>query len=287
MDREMRGMTGGLKLVKVTKDDGSHLEAILAEGNGRYSEFVIDVTATNPPTIRGMGLRPADPPAGGGTGDVFTPEYEARRLETRTLADDVTLFGGRPLRFDPGSRFEYSNYGFILLGRLIEIVSGENYYAYLQKQVFAPAGMTRTDSRPEVEAVPGRATGYVRGEGGPTTNKAGMPWRGTSAGGGYSTVGDLLRFANALRSGALVDAALLKEAVTDKAGRRYGLGFYARPDGSFGHGGGAPGINGELSVFPSGLFPTSGYVVAVLANQDPPAATVVKDFIGARLPQQP
>jgi hypothetical protein len=76
-----------------------------------------------------------------GTGDIFTPEYEAHRTEIRTLDDYVKLFGHRALAFEPGLKFEYSNYGFILLGRLIEIVSGEEYQSYaLPAPVAIPAG---------------------------------------------------------------------------------------------------------------------------------------------------
>ena len=64
--------------------------------------------------------------------------------------------------FEPGSRYEYSNYGFILLGALIEAVTGESYYDYVRENVFAPAGMTATDSLPESEDVPGRAVGYTK-----------------------------------------------------------------------------------------------------------------------------
>jgi CubicO group peptidase (beta-lactamase class C family) len=121
---------------------------------------------------------------------------------------------------------EYSNYGFILLGRLIEIVSRESYEDYIQKHIFALAGMTHTDSRPESDHVPGRAIGYTKGPGGLQPNTAGLPWSGTSAGGGYSTVGDLLLFANALESGKLIDPALLRQATTDQTHGRYGFGFY-------------------------------------------------------------
>jgi D-alanyl-D-alanine carboxypeptidase len=141
----------------------------------------------------------------GGTGDIFTPEYEAHRLETRSLADYITLFGKRPVRFGPGTRMEYSNYGFILLGRLIELISGDTYESYVQKHVYAPAGMEHTDSRPEADRVQGRATGYTREPGGFAPNTSTLPWSCTSAGGGYSTVGDLLLFANALQSGKLLD----------------------------------------------------------------------------------
>jgi CubicO group peptidase (beta-lactamase class C family) len=216
----------------------------------------------------------------GGTGDIFTPEYDAHRLETRTLDDYVKLFGQRDLRFQPGSKFEYSNYGFILLGRLIEIVSGEDYDSYVQKHIYAPAGMTHTSSRPQADQAPGRAIGYMRTPGGLPPNTATLPWSGTSAGGGYSTVGDLLQFANALQNGKLLDPELLKEATSDQSHTGYGFGFGVSNDGAYGHGGGAPGVNGELRIF------QTGYVVVVLENLDPPSATLMENFIEARMPVQ-
>jgi CubicO group peptidase (beta-lactamase class C family) len=64
----------------------------------------------------------------GGTGDFFSPEFNKHRLDLRTHEDYTKLFGGRLVRFEPGSRFEYSNYGFIILGAVIEKVSGQSYY---------------------------------------------------------------------------------------------------------------------------------------------------------------
>ena len=172
----------------------------------------------------------------GGTGDIFTPEYEAHRLETRTLADYVKLFGERPVAFEPGTRMEYSNYGFILLGRIIEIVNGEPYQNYVRRRIFEPAGMFHTDPRPESDHVEGRAVGYTHKAGGLVANTDTMPLAGTSAGGGYSTVGDLYLFAQALQSGRLLSPALLNEATRGSTLRTdYGLGFYVLPDGGYGH----------------------------------------------------
>ncbi len=142
----------------------------------------------------------------GGTGDIFGPEFELNRSSLEELDDYVTLYGARVLRHEPGARHEYSNYGFILLGVLIEAVSGESYYDYVRDNVFRPAGMTSTDSLPESEDVPKRAVGYMKPFSGGdywTENHITLPVRGTSAGGGYSTVGDLMRFAEALESGEL------------------------------------------------------------------------------------
>jgi D-alanyl-D-alanine carboxypeptidase len=217
----------------------------------------------------------------GGTGDIFTPEFESHRLETRTLADYVKLFGDRAVAFEPGTRMEYSNYGFILLGRLIEIVSGEPYQTYVREHIYEPAGMLHTESRPESDNVTGRAVGYSQGPRGLVANTDKMPWSGTSAGGGYSTVGDLYLFAQALQSGKLLSPEFLSEATRGSALRSdYGLGFYVLPDGGYGHGGGAPGINGELHILPH-----SGYTLVALANRDPRMATNMVDVITGALPR--
>jgi CubicO group peptidase (beta-lactamase class C family) len=217
----------------------------------------------------------------GGTGDIFMPEYEAHREETRTLADYVKLYGNRPPAFEPGTRWEYSNYGFILLGRIIELVTRESYDAYVREHVYLSAGMLRTDARPETDRVEGRAVGYTRGSSGLVPNTNQMPWSGTSAGGGYSTVHDLFLFAEALQAGKLLSPELLREATRGSALRSdYGFGFYALSDGAYGHGGGAPGINGELHILPQ-----SGYVLVALANRDPRLATNMVDFITSILPR--
>ncbi|HEV3276267.1 MAG TPA: serine hydrolase domain-containing protein [Terriglobia bacterium] len=223
----------------------------------------------------------------GGTGDFFGPEFDAHRLELRTLQDYVNLYGKRGVEFEPGSKWEYSNYGFLLLGVVIEKVSGESYYDYVRDHVYKPAGMTSTASLPEDQAVPDRSVGYMRGDDGkwqPNTDT--LPYRGTSAGGGYSTVGDLFRFANAIANHTLLDAHYTELLTTGKVatprGDKYAYGFSDSTVGgvrAFGHGGGAPGMNGDLEIYPQ-----SGYVVAVLANMDPPAAQQIAGFIGNRLP---
>ena len=69
----------------------------------------------------------------GGTGDIFGPEFKTHRQELRALGDYVRLYGDRGLQFEPGSRWQYSNYGFILLGAVIEKVTGQTYYDYVQR----------------------------------------------------------------------------------------------------------------------------------------------------------
>jgi D-alanyl-D-alanine carboxypeptidase len=223
----------------------------------------------------------------GGTGDFFGPEFDKHRLELRTLQDYVNLYGKRDLEFEPGSKWAYSNYGFLLLGIIIEKVSGQSYYDYVREHVYVPAGMTATGSEPEDQTIADRSVGYTKMGGEewkPNTDT--LPYRGTSAGGGYSTVEDLSRFASALEQNKLLNAHYTELLTTGKPGtpdNSYAYGFDDHKiNGTrcFGHGGGAPGMNGSLEI-----CPRNGYVVAVLANMDPPAAGRMADFITNRLPE--
>jgi len=223
-----------------------------------------------------------------GAGDLFGPDFDAHRLELRTLQDYVNLYGRRSLEFEPGSRWEYSNYGYLLLGVVIEKVTGDSYYDYVREYVYEPAGMTSTGSEPEDQAVPNRAVGYTKipGSAGWQPNTNTLAYRGTSAGGGYSTVGDLWRFADALESHKLLNPEYTELLTTGKVstpgGGKYAFGFVDQTAGGirfFGQGGGAPGTSGDLRIYPQ-----SGYVIAVLANVDPPAAQKISDFIANRLP---
>jgi len=226
----------------------------------------------------------------GGTGDIFGPEFDAHRKDLRTLNDYVALYGKRGPQFAPGSQWRYSNYGMLLLGVVIERVTGRSYYDYVQEHVYKPAEMTWSGSQPEEEVVSGRAIGYMRaqGTGGWIPNTDTLPYRGTSAGGGYSTVGDLFRFANALLSHKLLSANSTNLLITGKVSGggagKYAYGFEDLRDkdgnGWVGHGGGAPGMNGDLKIYPK-----SGYIVAVLANMDPPVAQQISELLDNRLPR--
>lgn len=225
----------------------------------------------------------------GGTGDIFGPEFQEHRKDLRSLQDYVNLYGKRGLEFEPGSRWEYSNYGFLLLGVVVERMSGKSYYDYVRENVYGPAGMNSTASLAEDENVPGRSIGYTSFGGGAIhSNTDTLPYRGTSAGGGYSTVEDLQRFAGALMNHKLLNAEYTDLLTTGKVatprGGKYAFGFFddgAESDARhFGRGGGAPGMNGDLQIYPQ-----SGYVIAVLANLDPPAASRVSEFIANRLPK--
>ena len=217
----------------------------------------------------------------GGTGDIFGPEFDAQRLSLKTHDDYVRLYGSRGPVHAPGAEHQYSNYGFLLLGAIIEKASGQSYYDYVEQHVFAPAGMRDSGSLPEADAVPGRAIAYTRTDGAWRDAADTLPWRGTAAGGGYSTAGDLRKFARALLDGTLLSPAMLAEATRNQS-PWYGYGFMVREqDGvrMFGHGGGALGMNGDLRIYPD-----SGTVVVGLANVDPPAVERLVDFYLLRMP---
>lgn len=216
----------------------------------------------------------------GGTGDVFVPEYFANKNDIRTLDDYIALLGARGPAFEPGERFEYSNYGYILLGAVIEQVTGRSYYDYVQSEIYDRAGMKRTGSEPEARPIDALATGYTRRDSDMPwqANTPGLPHRGTSAGGGYSTVRDLLAFVEALRA-----YKLLGEANTRRMLQGYALrNELGDGSGFVGHNGGSPGMNGDLRI-----YPRSGYVTIALANVDPPAADAVTELLDASLPVRP
>lgn len=226
----------------------------------------------------------------GGTGDIFGPEFSSHAPALHTHEDYIRLFGSRPPRFEPGSRFEYSNYGYVILGAVIDRVSGQNYDDYVRNHIYIPAGMTSTAMpEPGYKPVPDLSLGYTK-RGGETwhTDRAAAQVRGTAAGGGYTTVGDLLRFANALHDNKLLDARdteLLKTCdIATPIGIHYSYGFEVITTNGvrcFGEGGLGPGMDDNFSVCPA-----PGYVVVVLANMDPPAGQRISGFILNRLPER-
>ena len=143
--------------------------------------------------------------------------------------------------------------------------------------------MKDSDSLPETVAVPNRSHGYTKGKDGALTdNQDTLPWRASSAGGGYTTAADMIRFADALRAGKLLSKAMLTQATTpQRPGDWYGFGFMIGGKGAtryWGHGGGAPGMNAAFR-----FYPELDAVVVALANLDPGAADIEADFYANRM----
>lgn len=201
-----------------------------------------------------------------GIGDFFGEKFDqAPKDKIRTLADYLPFFAADPLQFPPGTKQQYSNGGYIVLGLVIEKITGQSYYDYVEKNVFTRAGMK--DSRFGFRGTgdPRQAIGYTTesapGEKSPQgerhSNLTMMPARGSSAGSSQATVADLLRFALALGAGKLISPATIEKLDFD-------------PDG-MGLAGGAPGLNAvlETGVESAG---SAHYAIVVLSNFDPPAA---------------
>jgi CubicO group peptidase (beta-lactamase class C family) len=204
-----------------------------------------------------------------GLGSYFNRSFqEGSRARWRTVEQTMELAQGDSLAFEPGSRWQYSNTGFLVLGRIIEVVTGQDYHDYVRTHIAARAGMENTDAYELDHVNPNLAVGYEK-----VFSDAGFEFRnnifqhvirGGPAGGGYSTVEDLFRFARALRDGRLVrpeTLALLTSPRPELNSPRYGYGFGINADGSVGHTGGFDGISSALAIFPD-----SDHTVVVLSN---------------------
>jgi CubicO group peptidase (beta-lactamase class C family) len=215
-----------------------------------------------------------------GMGNYFNEKFQANLNNLKTVADYLPLFANDPLAFEPGTKWQYSNSGFTVLGLIIEKVSGQTYYDYVKEHIFKPAGMTDTDSYERDKDVPNLAIGYMKmGDNGrldPSAprraNTSIRPAKGSPAGGGYSTVEDLLRFSVALSSHKLLSQKYTEIVTTGKVevgpGRKYGYGFGEEvSDGRHivGHNGGGPGIGANFD-----MLPELGYTAVILTNYDPP-----------------
>ena len=215
-----------------------------------------------------------------GLSDFFGPKFVAANMNRfSSLESLLPFFVNAPLLFKPGSQWRYSNAGYIVLGLIVAHISGESYYDYVRRHIFTPAAMRDTGNWPADEVVPNRAAGYTNmgTEGAARRSNIFFLQRGGSAGGGYSTVGDLLRFAQALQNRTLLDdrytqLELSPQVATGRPGVLYGFGMEQRIINGVrivGHSGGGPGIQGVLDIYPD-----LGYVVSILSNYDNAASEV-------------
>lgn len=238
-----------------------------------------------------------------GTGDVFTnPGFWYIKDTAKTISTYVDIGIDDPLWNKPGHKFEYSNYGYFLLGAVIEKLSNLSYYDYVKKNIFYVANMQNTDSYEANEANTNLAIGYSvppqmpsqknsplseKKEREPNTRL--MPVKGNSAGGGYSTVKDLYLFSMALSAGKLLSQQSVTTITTGKINvppppmpanvqplpqRKYGYGFgesFINNIRVIGHNGGTLGVDAHFY-----LYPTLGYTVVVLSNYDRAGEPILK-----------
>jgi CubicO group peptidase (beta-lactamase class C family) len=204
------------------------------------------------------------------------PRFWESRAQLRTLGDYWSIFFGEPLGFTPGSRYEYSSSGYIILGAIIERITGEPFRDYISAHVFQPAGMKST-SYEDGTALHHRAVPYTKNFG-PGNKPDPDHWHaaetpmsslGMSSGGGTSTARDMARFMDALLQHRLLSAAMtdtiLAQRVTDpEGGRSYGFESNIWNGVRIvGHNGFAPGTFNQVEAYPD-----LGYVTVVLSNQD-------------------
>lgn len=223
-----------------------------------------------------------------GLGMLFDrPGWDNRR-PYNTMADLLPVFAAEPPAFAPGTRAAYSNEGFVVLGAVIERVTGESWYAMLAARVYGPAGMQRSGHFHYGDLPEGVADGqrYAMddhlGLEPRRSNRDFLGYRGNSCGGGYASVADMTAYLRALRGGAILPDDLVAQMVGPQpAGLgRYGLGFEVEPVAPgrtlVGHGGGGPhsGIDGK-----SAIVWETGWAYSLLGNYDAPfAGTIAADI---------
>ena len=236
-----------------------------------------------------------------GLGDFFRPENFQALQQARSAADLLPLIVSEKPSFAPGSQFRYSNSAFALLGIVVERVSGESYADYLERHIFAPAVMTSTGLDPRIDAnvAVGMTSRQIGARPSDTVANAlpdATPLRaapgalafGNPAGGAFSTGADLHKFFAALLQHRLTTAMTADELISpkgagtaDPSGRDYGYGFGLRNAAGrrwLGHNGGTLGANAEAFATPGNELS-----LVVLANRDPPAATLMFGFVASLL----
>jgi CubicO group peptidase (beta-lactamase class C family) len=207
-----------------------------------------------------------------GLGDIFSEEFfHSSKALYRTPSDFFPLFADRPLDFEPGTGQSYSNAGFMVLGAIVEAVSGQPFDEYVIEHIFKPAGMENSGFFAHDELDPDVAEGYTRhgadGEMGDQwrSNMFMLPVKGNSAGSAYATVEDLLNFDNALREFRLLPYGYTQwyfemGAPDPNADSKKPKG---RARAEVGIAGGAPGVSASLES-------NADLAVIILSNYDAP-----------------
>ena len=205
------------------------------------------------------------------------PDYRTTEWKDTNPTELVARFRDKPLDFGPGTKFSYSNSGYVLLGYLIERVSGQTYADFLQQNIFTPLGMKDTGIDSNAAILAQRAQGYRR-------SRLGIEHDGYismtipfSAGALYSTTGDLLRWEQGLFGGKILKPESLAKMTTPYKSD-YGCGLFIRTvDGHklITHGGGIEGFNTSLNYYPDDKL-----TVIVLGNLSGGAPDQIAGYIG-------
>ena len=206
-----------------------------------------------------------------GLGGYFSQAWRNRARGSIRSVDDMMELAkpDEKLRYEPGTNWQYSNTGMLVLGKVIEVASGKPYFDFVDENVLKPAGMRNTGCFELDKVNKNLAVGYdkVFGDEGVSfrNNIFLHVMRGGPQGGCYSNAEDLHKFATALVGGKIVNKKLVAEFTTAKPdlfASRYGFGFGVTEDGNrFGHGGGFTGISANLDIFRD-----SDWIAIVMSN---------------------
>jgi len=227
-----------------------------------------------------------------GFDEYWNDAYRAARSDLRTINDYLKLFADTPLEFPPGTRHHYGNSGYVVLGSLIETISGLSYYEYMQQEIFQFVGMQNTSFYEMDLPIPNCAIGYTRenwfspADGQLRSNQFIYAVKGSPSEHCFSTVQDIFLFFQALQNQKLLDdhykeLCFTPHAAGEQAGVNYGYGFHIIDDGKhgrlIGHGGRAMGGDAFAVMY------DAGYTVIILSNYDRPSARAVLDHIADML----
>lgn len=180
------------------------------------------------------------------------PDYRSTEAFATTPEKLVARFRDKPLEFTPGERMNYSNSGYVLLGYLIERITGESYESFVQKNIFAPLGMKDSGYDSNSAVIARRAAGYEPGPNGPINAGFIHMTIPHAAGALYSTTEDLLRWEQGLFGGKLLSATSFQKMTTPfKNDYAFGLTVHTENGHKvIEHGGGIEGFNTSLAYYP-------------------------------------
>ena len=249
---------------------------------GKYLDFFPPEIANKVTVLQLLNMK-------SGWGDYWdNPYYMAHRYELRTVSDYMKFIKDMPLEYENGAEGNHSNTGFEVAGAIIEKLTKMDYFDYIRKNIYEPAGMLNTDSYDIDGPVKNLATGYTNAN---THTKdttdykwtniyLELPAKGTPTGGAFSTVEDLLRLDQATKNYKLLNKDYTTFLLNFFMGK---VGDPPMLKGILHFFGGAEGEGAVLGVDLMNKDFSSGYTIAILTNYDFPVVVdtyeVVKNMV--------
>lgn len=213
-----------------------------------------------------------------GLGDYFLQVFSSPYLKSYENLDDyIEIVENASIEFIPGEKWAYSNMGYLVLGLIIESITGMSYRSYIEEKIFIPANMRDSGFWLYDEIIYNRATGYAfDNQFELWRSRTVMPvLRGTSSGGWYSTVNDLSNFMNSILRNKIINEYYVEIAITPKPeinSPNYGYGFFVT-DKKISHGGNGMGISSQVTY-----YKLKGYTLVILCNYPSGSKEIEKIF---------